>query len=95
MVRLWNRRSYYNCYGDEQFYIQPVVGGHGGADPGIVGEFVRYVRSGGKITTSPVAARYSVAAGCMAAHSLRNGGIPMDIPRLPARLADYFNKDLA
>ena len=95
VVRLWNRKNYYNPYGDEQFYIPEVSGGHGGADPNIVAEFVRYIRTGGKVTTSPIAARYSVVAGCLAAHSLRHGGIPMDVPRLPDDLTAYFTADVA
>lgn len=94
VVRLWNRRCGYNPYGDEQFYIPPVSGGHGGADSRIVDEFVRYIRDGGKIHTSPIAARSSVAAGCMAAESLRHGGEPQDIPPLPADLVDYFEQDV-
>ena len=95
VVRLWNRRTDYNPYGDEQHFIPPVRGGHGGADPRIVDEFIRYIRDGDQVTTSPVAARYSVAAGCAATHSLRNGGIPVDIPRVPRDLAAYFDRDLA
>ena len=93
-MRLWNRKSFYNPYGDEQFFMPVVSGGHGGADPSIVDEFVRYVRTGGKVTTSPIAARYSVAAGCLAAHSLRHGGIPIDIPRLSDDLIAYFTADV-
>jgi predicted dehydrogenase len=95
VVRLWNDRSTYNPYGDEQFYMKPVEGGHGGADPSIVDEFVRYIRDNDKVTTSPVAARYSVAAGVRAAESLRSNGQPYDIPPLPSEIAAYFNKDLA
>ena len=94
VVRLWNRKKYYNPYGDEQFYIPNVGGGHGGADPNIVAEFVRYIRTGAKVTTSPIAARYSVAAGCLAAHSMRHGGIPMDVPPLPEDLTAYFTADV-
>lgn len=94
VVRLWNRREYYNPYGNEQFYMPRVSGGHGGADPNIVAEFIRYLRGQTKCSTSPIAARYSVAAGCMAAHSLRHGSVPMDIPRLPPKLVTYFNRDL-
>ena len=84
-VRVWNRRAEYNPYGDEQFFIPKAgtPGGHGGADPRIVAEFVRFVREGGPIQTSPIAARNSVAAGCLAAHSLRNGAQPMDVPAVP------------
>jgi len=95
VIRLWNKRSHYNADGDEQFEIPPAAGEHGGADPRIVAEFIRYVREGGKILTSPVAARYSVAAGCMATHSLRNGGVPMDVPALDDELVAYFQADVA
>jgi len=49
---------------------------YGGAAPRIVAEFVRYVRDGGAVETSPLAARYAVAAGCKATESLRNGSAP-------------------
>ena len=94
VVRLWNRRTHFNPYGDEQYFIPAVAGSHGGADPRIVWEFVDYVRSGAGVTTSPVAARYSVAAGCAAAHSLRHGNVPVDVPRVPQDLAEYFDRDL-
>ena len=66
-----------------------------GADPSIVREFLDYIRHGAKITTSAVATRYSVAVGCMATHSLRNGGIPVEVPRLLEKLAGYFDADVA
>jgi predicted dehydrogenase len=90
-VRLWNKRR--DCYieeGNEEFRLSHREGGHGGGDPSIVAEFVRYVREGGTIKTSPVAARYSVAAGYMATESLRNGSVPMTVPRLDDELAAYF-----
>jgi predicted dehydrogenase len=91
VVRLWNRRTHYNPYGDEQYFIPPTGGGHGGADPAIVAEFLRFVRHGGQISTSAVAARQSVAAGCMATESLRNGSTPRDVPPLDPALAAYFD----
>ncbi len=93
-VRLWNRKEYYNPDGDEVFRFPSVDGSHGGSDPRIVAEFVRYVREGGKVATSPVAARFSVAAGCQAAASLRAGGQPMDVPPLPKDLRAHFDADL-
>jgi predicted dehydrogenase len=90
-VRLWNRRR--DCYveeGNETFRLAHLDGGHGGGDPNIVAEFLRYVREGGAVKTSPVAARYSVAAGCMATESLRSGSVPMTVPKLDAELASYF-----
>jgi predicted dehydrogenase len=92
VVRLWNRRTGYNPYGDEQYFIPHVSGSHGGADPSIVAEFVRFVREGGKVKTSPIAARNSVAAGYQAAMSLRRGGVPMKIPPVDGKIVKYFAK---
>ena len=92
-VRLWNRRrDRYVAEGNETFHLAHLAGGHGGGDPSIVAEFLRYVREGGAIKTSPIAARYSVAAGCMATESLRNGSIPMTVPALDDELAAHFAK---
>ncbi|MCD4823303.1 MAG: Gfo/Idh/MocA family oxidoreductase [Phycisphaerae bacterium] len=93
-VRLWNTRGdTYRVDGDKTFPIISGAGGHGGSDTDIVAEFIRFVREGGKINTSPVAARNSVAAGVMATESLRNGSTPMEIPKLPDDILEYFNKD--
>jgi predicted dehydrogenase len=95
-VRLWNTRSdRYNSQADETFSLSHLEGGHGGGDPSIVAEFVRYVREGGPIKTSPVAARYSVAAGCMATESLRNGSVPLSVPALDNQLHSYFEPQTA
>ncbi len=89
-VRVWNKRGNYMPEGNEDHEIAAVDGSHGGADPRIVGEFIRYIREDGPITTSPVEARNSVAAGCAAAHSLRNGNVPVDIPPLPDDTVAHF-----
>ena len=90
-VRLWNTRSDgYAPAGDEVLTLDQKRGGHGGCDFSIVQEFLRYVREGGQTRTSPVAARYSVAAGCAATESLRSGGVPMIVPRLSPMLLEYF-----
>jgi predicted dehydrogenase len=93
VVKLWNRRQ--DCYrgdGDEEFVTDAGMGGHGGGDTRIVAEFLRWVRSGGPIATSPVAARYSVAAGCTATQSLRNGSVPLEVPELEAGLRAWFEE---
>jgi predicted dehydrogenase len=92
-VKLWNtRKDAFQPEADEVFAMDLVGGGHGGGDPRIVAEFVRYVRDGGAINTSPVAARYSVAAGCAATESLRNGSMPVEVPALDGGLRAYFDK---
>lgn len=90
-IKLWNRRTSWNPEGDETLEMDVEKGSHGGADPKIVSEFVRFVREGGAINTSPVAARYSVATGCQATESLRSGGIPLDVPVLDPAVVAYFD----
>ncbi len=91
-IMLWDTRTDHNPQGNAQFYAKdhPVKGAHGGADPVIVKEFVRYLREGGETATSPLAARQAVAAGYQATMSLRNGNVPLDIPPLEADVAEYF-----
>jgi len=82
-IFVWNRRR--DCYriiGDEVHRAEPVSGGHGGADPMIVNEFLDYIRTGKQTTATPEAARMAAAAGYQATMSLRNGGVPMDVPPL-------------
>lgn len=91
VVRLWNRRTDFNAAGD-LVYPAPATGGsHGGADPAIVSEFLDFVRRPGRTKTSPVAARYAVAAGVAATASLRSGGAPREVPPLSAELRRYFD----
>jgi predicted dehydrogenase len=87
-IRLWQTRTdSWAPHAALRFPIPVAKGGHGGADPAIVTEFLDYVRHGGATETSPIAARHAVAAGCAAAHSLRHGSIPVDIPSLPAGIS--------
>jgi len=91
-VHVWRHRVGYEPAGDEQYAMAPVEGSHGGADPRIVAEFIRYVREGAPVSTSPVAARNSVAAGYAATQSLRSGGLPIDIPSPPPEAVEYFGR---
>ena len=75
---------------DIVYDIEKVKGSHGGADPGIVDEFLRFVREGVPTNTSPVAARYSVATGVMATESIRTDNGLRAIPELDKDLVDYF-----
>ena len=63
-----------------------------GGDPRIVAEFLRYVAEGGQTKTSPVAARYSVAAGCAATQSLRQGSTAVEVEALDSGLRQYFEE---
>ncbi|MCY2929064.1 MAG: Gfo/Idh/MocA family oxidoreductase [Planctomycetota bacterium] len=91
VVKLWNSRADgYRPDGDEEFVTELGMGGHGGGGASIVAEFLRWVRVGGSIATSPVAARFSVAAGCAATRSLRNGSVPQDVAPLEGGLRSWF-----
>ena len=92
VVKVWNsRRSGYREDADQVVEISGESDHHGGADPHLVAEFVRFVRDGGTTLTSPVAARAAVAAGYAATMSLRSNGTPMDIPPLDPTLINYFD----
>jgi predicted dehydrogenase len=58
-------------------------GGHGGADPRICKAFLDLVLLGQQAVATPEAGRMSVAVGCAATESLRNGNIPIDLGGIP------------
>ncbi len=91
VVKVWNTGpSGYRADCDIAYQVPRSEGTHGGSDVAIMREFARFVREGGVTDTSPLAARMSVAAGYMATMSLRDGGMPYDIPPLDPTLAAYF-----
>ncbi|WP_020387172.1 Gfo/Idh/MocA family protein [Kribbella catacumbae] len=93
VVKVWNsKRSGYREDADQVVEIPDAEGGHAGADPRLVAEFVRFVRDGGTTLTSPIAARAAVAAGYAATTSLRTNGTPIDIPPLPPAMTEYFDR---
>ncbi|MEV7633270.1 ROK family protein [Microbacterium sp. NPDC089318] len=90
-IRLWNARSDYLEKGHVRYAIEDGGdGGHGGADPLTVAEFVDFVRRGTPTDTSPVAARDAVAAGIGGALSIRSQSEPVEIPRLSDELLEYY-----
>lgn len=94
-IRLYNQRGSNKIEGDVVYPAEAAAGSHGGADPAIVAEFVRYVREGGKVRTSPLAARNSVAAGYLATVSLRSGNAPQTVPPLDPSVRAYFEQQEA
>ncbi len=79
-VHLWNRRTGFHHEGHEVFSIPELQGGHGGADPQIVREFVDLLRGVPPTGATPWDARMAVAAGYYGAESIRNGGCPFSVP---------------
>jgi predicted dehydrogenase len=95
VVKVWQRRSGYRDDADLTVEVPLLEGTHGGADGPLVDEFLRFVRDGGPTLTTPVGARYAVAAGYAATISLREGGGPVDVVPLDPALEGYFTQTMA
>ncbi|MFP7834272.1 Gfo/Idh/MocA family protein [Marisediminicola sp. LYQ134] len=89
-VRVWNRRHEWQERGDAEYPIGGVASGHDDADITTMGEFFDHLVDGAPTIVSPLAAREAVAVGALAAASLRQGSVPVDIPPLPDHVSDYF-----
>ncbi|MEI8352725.1 MAG: Gfo/Idh/MocA family oxidoreductase, partial [bacterium] len=88
-VHVWTQRTA-RATPDIIHHLKPVEGSHGGSDPAIINEFLRFVRDGIKTKTSPVAARNAVAVGVLGHQSMRAGCHALKIPPLPRDLIRYF-----
>ncbi len=71
-VHVWTQRGPRKTP-DIIYKLKPLEGSHGGSDPAIVREFLRFVRDGIKTNTSPIAARNAVAVGVQGHKSMRSG----------------------
>ena len=94
-IHLWESRRSGPGSPDAVEVIDRGDGEHGGADPSLVAEFLRFAREGGTTDVSAVAAREAVATGVYGAASIRNGGVPYDVPPLPAEVRAYFDNGQA
>jgi len=88
-IEVWTKRGGYQLHGDRSLPVEQEEGSHGGADPKIVQSFLAYVRGEERPLSSPQASRYSVAAGCKGAESIRGGGGFLKIPQLSEELEKY------
>ena len=82
-MKVWVKTRRSNTYrelADRTYDIKPLSGTHGGADPIICKDFVDMVLDGKEPIAPAIAGRMSVAVGCRATESLRNGGIPLEVP---------------
>lgn len=91
VVKVWNRRHEWQVAGDREYPIEGVASGHEDADVLTMTEFLALVMDGTPTVVSPVAARAAVAAGALAAESLRDGSRPIDVPVLPQHVLDHFS----
>jgi len=82
-MKVWVKMRRANSWkelADRTYEIRPAMGGHGGADPVITEQFVEMVLDGKEPVATPIDGRMSVAVGCCGAESMRNGGMPVDVP---------------
>ncbi|GAA1491264.1 Gfo/Idh/MocA family protein [Brachybacterium sacelli] len=94
-IHIWESRRSGPGRPDAVEVVARATGGHGGADPSLVAEFLRFARDGGATDVSVIAAREAVATGVYGAESIRHGGTPYDIPALPEQLRTYFDEGQA
>ncbi|MET1052179.1 MAG: Gfo/Idh/MocA family oxidoreductase [Mycetocola sp.] len=95
VVRVWNRRHEWQEHGDAEYPIDGVDSGHEDADRLTMTEFLDHVLDGAPTIVSPIAAREAVAAGSLAAASLRAGSTPMTVPDLPQDVVAHFTERTA
>lgn len=90
LIKVWTTRTKGFAEPDDVIVIRDGEGGHGGADPRLIAEFLRFAAEGGQTQTNPIAARQAVAAGVLATESLRGDGSAREVPALPKDLVEYF-----
>ena len=90
-IQVWTHRTdAFHLEGDMTWRMaDPGDQIHGGADPQIVRGFVEALRGASKPASTPQGARYAVATGVLGAQSIRNGGMPCDVPALPEELENW------
>jgi predicted dehydrogenase len=87
-MKVWLKTRRSNSYrelADRTYDIKPLSGTHGGADPIICKDFVDMALDGKEPIAPALAGRMSVAVGCRASESLRQGGVPLDVPGYDAQ----------
>lgn len=88
ILRMRDRSNRWHNLANRDLSVKPAVGGHGGADPQICRDFIDMLVDGKRPLATPLAGRMSVAAGCAATWSLRNGWQPVVIPAVPQDIRD-------
>ncbi len=82
-MKVWvqsRRSNTWRELADRTYRVKEAHGSHSGADPVICRDFVEMVLDGKEPLAPAIAGRMSVAVGCQATESLRQGGIPLDVP---------------
>lgn len=83
-IEVTTRRSGgWKDHANRLYKVKNMPGTHSGADPVIAKEFIDILTKDATPTATPIDGRQSVAVGCAGAESLRNGSIPVNVPKLP------------
>ncbi len=85
-MKVWVKTRKSNSWrelADRTYEVKRAEGTHAGADPVIARDFLDMVLDGKEPLAPPLAGRNSAAVGCLAADSLRQNGVPLDIPPAP------------
>ncbi|MFC7465007.1 Gfo/Idh/MocA family protein [Brachybacterium sp. GCM10030252] len=90
-IHIWQSRRSGPGRPDAVEVIERAEGWHGGADPRLVAEFLRFARDGGATEVSAIAAREAVATGVRGAESIRSGGVPLEVPAVTEDVRAYFD----
>lgn len=90
-IQVWTTRqdAPWRLEGDITYRVHYGNTGHGGADPLILKSFVDALRGEYDVWSTAQMARHSVACGCQGADSIRQSGIPLDVPELPEYLENW------
>lgn len=83
IVLMRSRSKKWKNLANRTYEIIPAQGGHGGADPLILTDFLDMITLNKPPVATPVAGRMSVATGVAATQSLRSGGRVIGIKPLP------------
>ena len=92
VIRVWNRRHEWQLEGDAEYVVHGVDSGHSDADLETMREFFDHVVDGAPTVVSPLAAREAVAAGSLAAASLRDGSRPIDVHAPAEHVVEHFRR---
>jgi predicted dehydrogenase len=86
-VQVWTQRvDDFRLEGDISYHLTGKDSDHGGADPKIIQGYIDMLRGKESPASTPQGARYAVAAGVLGAQSIRNGGMPYEVPALTEEL---------
>jgi predicted dehydrogenase len=88
IVRMRDRSNRWKNLAHRALEVKPAMGGHGGADPLVCKDFVDMLIDNKRPLSTPLAGRMSVAVGCAATWSIRNGWQAVDVPPVPADIRE-------